>query len=115
MTKAARSVLIVKKAQNLMIRKKCVFQVCFLNFFQQPSKIFLIPLNGLGTECAKGTDCPDDQVCEKLKCVACGAGTKPDDKQENCSSNGESNCGELFNVILVLLSLWGFVFYMFLN
>ena len=108
MTQATRSVLIVKKAANLMIRKKSVFKVCFINFFQQPSKITLIPLNGLGTECAKGTDCPDDQVCDKLECVACGAGTEPDDKQEKCSSNGESNCGDLFNVILVLLTLSAF-------
>ena len=106
----ATSVMLVKKAPNLMIRKKSVLQVCFINFFQQTSKITLIPLNDLGTECAKGTDCPNDQVCDKLKCVSCKEGSKPDEDREKCSNNGESNCGDLFNVIMVLITLWIFFF-----
>ena len=90
--------------------KSVSLQVCFINFFQQPSKITLIPLNGPGTECTKGTDCPTDQVCDASsnKCVACDEGTEPDDKQEKCSSNGESIFGDLFNVIMALLTLFSY-------
>ena len=44
-------------------------------------------LNGLGTKCTKGTDCPDDQVCEKLNCVSCEEGSKPDEDREKCTCN----------------------------
>ena len=83
---AATSVLIVKKAPNLMIRKKSVFQVCFIIFFQQPSKITSILLYGLGTECALGSDCTTGQVCDASikKCVTCKEGTQPDEKNEKC-------------------------------
>ena len=46
-------------------------------------------LNDLGKKCAKGTDCPDDQVCNKLNCVSCEEGSKPDEDKENCTCNTE--------------------------
>ena len=93
-------------------REKCEPTSMFYQIFSTTIKLTLIPLNGLGTECAKGTDCPTDQVCDASsnKCVACDEGTEPDDKQEKCSSNGESIFGDLFNVIMALLTLWIFFF-----
>ena len=47
--------------------------------------LMLIPLNGLGTECKKGTECPTYQVCgTSRKCAFCEAGFQPDDKNEKC-------------------------------
>ena len=67
-------------------REKCTPTSMFYHFFQHPSKIFLIHLNDLGTECAKSTDCPTGQICDasRNKCVTCGEGTKPDDTKEKC-------------------------------
>ena len=87
-------------------------------FLQKPSKILLIPLNylnglGLGVACAKGTDCSDDQICDELKCVSCKEDSKPDEDREKCeptSNNGEPNCGDKFNIILLLLTVWIFLF-----
>ena len=82
-------------------------------FLPQPSKILLLPMNGLGVACTKGTDCSDDQVCDALKCVSCKENKKPDEDREKCeptSNNGEPNCGYLFNVILISLTIWIFFF-----
>ena len=90
-------------------------------FLQKQSKIILIPLNylnGLGVACAKGTDCSDDQICDELKCVSCKEDSKPDEDREKCeptSNNGEPNCGDKFNIILLLLTVWIFLFTHFWN
>ena len=47
--------------------------------------ITLIPPKGTFAICTKGTDCPDDQVCDNLKCVSCKEGTKPDEDREKCT------------------------------
>ena len=87
MTQTATSVLLALKAPNLMIRKKSVFKVCFINFFQQTSKVTLIPLNGLGPGCKVGSECTTDQVCDAStkKCIDCKKGvTKPDEDKAKC-------------------------------
>ena len=43
-----------------------------------------MPINGPGTECYKGTDCPDDQVCDANKCNTCKKGSNPDEDREKC-------------------------------
>ena len=74
----------------------------FYHFLSKTIKDNLILLNGLGTTtpeptteptpeptpkpttCVVGKDCPEDQVCDKLKCVSCKEDLLPDESQLNC-------------------------------
>ena len=113
-TLTPRSAKIVKKASpNLIRTKKTVlqFQVCFIIFFQQLSKLTLIHVNGLGKTCAVGTDCPAaDQICGAGNvCFPCRAGSKPDEDKEKCNNGSSRLVSILQKVILAFISL-GVVF-----
>ena len=106
-TQAPRSAKIVNKVSpNLMRTKTTVFQfqVGFITFFQQPSKITLMSLN-IGKTCVVGKDCPTDQICDTTKnCVSCGESSKPNESQSKC--NGSSRCLSILpEVILALVSV----------